>query len=63
LDAPVTIATLLDSLLIFTIVLDSTPRTTERRSLSRDLPILAVAPMKKQIDEKGWFRPVQCFVS
>jgi len=27
LDAPVTIATLLDSLLIFTIVLDPTPRT------------------------------------
>jgi hypothetical protein len=28
LDAPVTIATLLDSLLIFTIVLDPTPRTS-----------------------------------
>jgi hypothetical protein len=32
LEAPVTIATFSDSLLIFTIVLDLTPRTPERPS-------------------------------
>jgi len=32
LDAPVTIATLLDSLLILTIILDPTPHSSERLS-------------------------------
>ena len=46
LDAPVTIATLLDSLLMFTIVLGPTPRTANVLSCSCEL---RVAPMKISI--------------